>query len=427
MTSTITLPLDVLILDADIQPRETMSNALIREYAELYRDGHTLAPITVFQDGADYWVADGFHRVTAALEAGLSEINVDLEVGTKRDAINYSCGANKHGKARTPKDKRRAVGRLIADPEWQGWSNVEIARHCGVAQSFVAKIRQSLFPETSDDHQRTYRTKHGTIATMDTGRIGRTSAASATEAVEPSTDPNALGDPVVRPDGPTPSAPVPGRVAMGIGGEREHRPEVLNTEEIPRTSIEAAFPAMAEPAEEAAGSPTRSKTPTLQYEPSDVLRLMDELCMALRQQHDMAPAAAAKGWSLELTHAYVHTCSALIEQLHALQRDLEHHRLAVDVGGLIDPAVSQMPSPHAGGDASLVPRGEAERAVLEPADGSGPDGQGWGGQQAVWEQLKALEAEGLDDVQIAARLNAEEGRRRWNRGSLRALRRAHTP
>jgi hypothetical protein len=103
VTSTITLPLDVLILDADIQPRETMSNALIREYAELYRDGHTLAPITVFQDGADYWVADGFHRVTAALEAGLSEINVDLEVGTKRDAINYSCGANKHGKARTPK------------------------------------------------------------------------------------------------------------------------------------------------------------------------------------------------------------------------------------------------------------------------------------------------------------------------------------
>jgi hypothetical protein len=50
MTNTVTLPLDVLILDPDIQPRETMSNTLIREYAELYRDGHALAPIRVFQE-----------------------------------------------------------------------------------------------------------------------------------------------------------------------------------------------------------------------------------------------------------------------------------------------------------------------------------------------------------------------------------------
>jgi hypothetical protein len=99
----------------------------------------------------------------------------------------------------------------------------------------------------------------------------------------------------------------------------------------------------------------------------------------------------------------------------------------VDAGERLDPAVSRMLSPHAGGIVSHVSRGQTERVLLEPVNGSGPDGQGQDGQQAVWEQLKALEAERLDDVQIAARLNAEEGGRRWNRGSLRALRRAKAP
>jgi hypothetical protein len=427
MTTTITLPLDALILDADIQPRETMSSALIHEYAELYRDGQTLAPITVFLEGQTYWVADGFHRVTAAREAGLSEITVDLEVGTKRQAIHYSCGANKHGKARTPEDKRRAVGRLLADPEWRTWSDREIARHCGVSHEFVRRLRPSLPTVDSKDARRTYRTKHGTMAMMDTRRIGGTGGTSAAEEPQSSTPVNILGEQVVRPAVPTVPAPRPQQVTLDMDGRREHGTEVLDTDEIPRTSIEAAFPAMAELAAEGVGSPSRSNLPPPQYKPPDVLRLMGDLCMALRQLHAEAPATAPEVWSLELTHEYIQTSAELIDQLHALQRALEHHRLAVDAGELIDPAVSQMPSPHAGGDASHVSRGEAERALLEPADGSGRVGQGRDGQQAVWERLKALEAEGLDDVQIVARLNAEEGGRRWNRGSLRALRRAHTP
>jgi hypothetical protein len=397
MTSTITLQLDVLILDADIQPRETMSNTLIREYAALYRDGFPLPPITVFHDGADYWVADGFHRRTAALEAGLSEIPVDIEVGTKREAMLYSCGANKHGKARTPEDKRRAIRRLLADPEWQGWSNVEIARHCGVAQSLVAKVRQSLFSEQSDAHQRTYRTKHGTIATMDTSRIGRIGGTSTTEEPRLSTTPSPLADQVVSPDVPTISAPVSGRLAIGGDSEREHGPEVLDTEEIPRTSIEAAFPAMVDPAEEVVGSLARLKTATLQYEPSDVLRLMDELRTALRQRDTEVLATACEEWSLHLIQQCFQTCSELIELLQALGGALERHHLTT------------------------------ERVLLEPAVGSPPDGQERAGQHAVWERVTALEIEGLDDAQIAARLNAEEGRRRWNRGAIRALRRAHTP
>jgi hypothetical protein len=321
---------------------------------------------------------------------------VDLEVGTKREAMLYSCGANKHGKTRTSEDKRRAVGRLLTDSEWRHWSNVEIARHCGVAQSLVANIRQSLFSEQSDGHQRTYRTKHGTIATMDTSRIGRIAGVSVTREPGLSTASSARGDPVVPPAVPMTSAPSPGPVPMGNDDEHEHGPEVLDIEESPRTSIEAAFPTMGDPADEVVGSPARSKTPTLQGEPSYVLRLMDELCMVLRQRDTQVLATASEEWSLQLIQQCFRTCSDLIEQLQALEGALARHHLTT------------------------------ERVLLEPATGSSSGGRQWDGQKAVWERVTALETEGLDDAQIAAQLNAEEGRRRWNRGSLRALRRAHT-
>jgi hypothetical protein len=172
MTTQQQLALDVILLDADVQPRDTMSSNLIREYAALYAEGQDLPPITVFQDGQEYWLADGFHRVSAAREAGLDEIAAEVREGTKRDAMLYACGANLHGKSRTNEDKRRAVTRLLQDGEWAMWSNSEIARHCGVAHSLVGKLRRSLDSESSEQPKRTYRTKHGTVATMDTSAIG---------------------------------------------------------------------------------------------------------------------------------------------------------------------------------------------------------------------------------------------------------------
>jgi hypothetical protein len=36
---------------------------------------------------------------------------------------------------------------------WNGWSNGTIARHCGVATSFVGKLRRSLDSESSEERQ----------------------------------------------------------------------------------------------------------------------------------------------------------------------------------------------------------------------------------------------------------------------------------
>jgi hypothetical protein len=56
----------------------------------------------------------------------------------------HACRANKHGKPLTNEDKRRVVTRMLADAEWGQWSDNTIAKHCGVAHSFVAKVRTSL-------------------------------------------------------------------------------------------------------------------------------------------------------------------------------------------------------------------------------------------------------------------------------------------
>jgi hypothetical protein len=48
------LPIELLILDVEVQPRETMSSAVNKDYAALYRDGHELDPIVVFRDRQDH-------------------------------------------------------------------------------------------------------------------------------------------------------------------------------------------------------------------------------------------------------------------------------------------------------------------------------------------------------------------------------------
>jgi hypothetical protein len=138
--------------------------------------GTVLPPVTLFFDGSDYWLADGFHRYHAHNKIGALEIAADVRNGTKRDAVLFSVGANgTHGLQRTNADKRRAVETLLGDDEWSVWSDREIAKRCGVSNDFASRVRKSSL--SSDDSEksseRTYTTKHGTEAAMKTANIGK--------------------------------------------------------------------------------------------------------------------------------------------------------------------------------------------------------------------------------------------------------------
>lgn len=167
------LDLTKIKLDQSAQPRESLNNDRIAEYADAMKSGDQFPPLTVFHDGSTYWLADGFHRHYAAQHAGLKYIRCYVRQGGLRDAILYSVGANaKHGLARSDEDKRRAVMRLLDDAVWSTWTDRDIAKRCHVSHPFVAKIRKAHAGVTGNaSSERTYTTKHGTTATMKTAGI----------------------------------------------------------------------------------------------------------------------------------------------------------------------------------------------------------------------------------------------------------------
>jgi vacuolar-type H+-ATPase subunit I/STV1 len=121
-------------------------------------------PVVVFNDGANYWLVDGFHRWHANKKAGFLDIECEIHDGTRRDAVLWSVGANaSHGLRRTNDDKRKAVLTLLEDLEWSEWSDSEIGRRCNVSHTFVSRIKKSMGLEQAE---KKYTTKHGTTAKM---------------------------------------------------------------------------------------------------------------------------------------------------------------------------------------------------------------------------------------------------------------------
>ena len=100
--------------------------------------------------------------------------------GVRRDAILFSVSANAtHGHRRSNADKRRAVLTLLADVEWAGWSDREIARQCSVGADMVGRLR----PEVSVAERQIDRTvaRNGKSYTMNTAAIGKTRASDTAE------------------------------------------------------------------------------------------------------------------------------------------------------------------------------------------------------------------------------------------------------
>ncbi len=169
------LTLDEIRRDGGTQPRAAIDLKHVKLLEEQMEDGFVLEAIAVFYDGESYWLADGFHRWQAHHNRSEEVIACVIHQGSRRDAVLYSVGANADHKPALPRsrqDKRRAVMTLLQDPEWKEWSDREVARRCHVGNRFVGDVRRSLCPGHSEK-SRTYKTKHGTTAKMNTAKIGK--------------------------------------------------------------------------------------------------------------------------------------------------------------------------------------------------------------------------------------------------------------
>lgn len=154
-TQTVTLPISAIRTDGGTQMRAGLNEVAIHDYLiDMIQAGGwgSFPPVTVYHDGQDHWLADGFHRL-AAYRLIATPRDADGPIpcapaivlaGTQRDAVLHAAGANaSHGLRRSNADKRRAVLTLLSDPEWARWSDREIARRCRVDHGTVAELRRA--------------------------------------------------------------------------------------------------------------------------------------------------------------------------------------------------------------------------------------------------------------------------------------------
>ena len=133
-----------------LQTRCALDERTVAEYAEAMADGAEFPPVVVFSEGGrskHFYLADGFHRVEAALRNGQDKLWCDMRTGGFIDALRFALSCNAmHGKRVTNEDKQNALrmawenrAQLFgADP-----SAALLAKTCGVAvrtaQSYIAE------------------------------------------------------------------------------------------------------------------------------------------------------------------------------------------------------------------------------------------------------------------------------------------------
>lgn len=188
-----TLSTDKIRIDGGTQPRAQIDMITVDEYAEAMQSGASFPPVVVFFDGAEYWLADGFHRYHAASRVNGKTLSCEVKNGTQREAVLYSVGANAtHGMRRTNADKRRAVLTLLNDKDWAKWSDRKIAEICAVSEMTVGRIRsESIYNNVIDTPRIVER--GGTVYEMQTANIGKREAQNEDDPLE-----DLIDDPLIQ-------------------------------------------------------------------------------------------------------------------------------------------------------------------------------------------------------------------------------------
>ena len=141
------ISLELVRPDKEMQVRCLVSEETIQRYHDVMEneEGRNLfPPILLFLDDDDkYWLADGHHRVLAAIRRKFTSIRAIVRRGSKAEAIWEAAKANgRNGLPLAKVDIRRAVEMVLAVfPER---SNAVIADAIGCSHQYICKIRDQV-------------------------------------------------------------------------------------------------------------------------------------------------------------------------------------------------------------------------------------------------------------------------------------------
>ena len=158
-------------IDGGTQARVQLNQDVVKEYAEKMRDGEQFPPVTVFHDGAEYWLADGFHRYFATKANAQTSIEADVKTGTLDDAMLYAFSANgRRGLSMSAEDNRKIIMTMLNHPEWSKWSMAEIAKHVGVSKMTVSRVKASMEEKPNESSVKQYKYKDK-VRKVDTDKV----------------------------------------------------------------------------------------------------------------------------------------------------------------------------------------------------------------------------------------------------------------
>lgn len=180
--------------DGGTQSRKKIDTKKVTEYADLMKEGVTFRPIVVFFDGEIYWLADGFHRISAYKSNGELEVTAIVNEGGQRDAFIYAIGANNDGRglSMTMEENRNNIIILLTDDEWSKWSDERIAQVVHTSKKTVYRIRKKLERQGDVKPKKTttYVDKHGKEREMNISK-------SANSSVVADEEPEGDGEPQI--------------------------------------------------------------------------------------------------------------------------------------------------------------------------------------------------------------------------------------
>lgn len=159
-------------IDGGTQARVSLNQDVVKEYAESMREGDIFPPVTVFFDGSDYWLADGFHRYFATKANAFTSIEAEVKNGTLDDATLFAFSANsKRGLSMTFEDNRNIIYAMLRHPEWSKWTNTAIAKHIGVSSMTVGRVKATMEKKDDEPTVKKFIDKSGNESTVDTSKL----------------------------------------------------------------------------------------------------------------------------------------------------------------------------------------------------------------------------------------------------------------
>ena len=162
--------------DGQTQHRVAIDPSIIAEYASLMREGVSFPPVRVWWDGSDYWLSDGFQRVSAAEIAGRTQIAAKVLHGTLSDAQWDSYAANAaHGSRHSWAETQIVIRLALKHSNSAAMSNVQIAKHLHLSEATVRRGRKTLSSSPDEDSGRIV-TRGKATYLLTTTKIGKTAA-----------------------------------------------------------------------------------------------------------------------------------------------------------------------------------------------------------------------------------------------------------